>query len=160
MKKYQIMDQITGQVYEHTNNYGRALKALDYCIEEYGAEKHSFVIVELPEVENSEVDYQRIDCLINTMIDCMEKICELANLDHISLSYIITRLNEKGAFMSAWSGEKYGTTYIGNRINIFKRIHNQIKGETAEAEKRYISHDKVAVESVYNQIKEEKHEEN
>lgn len=130
MKKYEIMDQITGQVYEHTNNYGRALKALDYCINEYGAEKHSFVIVELPEVEDPEIDYELIDCLINEMIEDMEQIFRLVNINHISLTYTTgTETNNTGAFMSAWSGEKYGVTYIGNRANIFKRIYNQIKGE-------------------------------
>ena len=129
MKKYEIMDQFTGQVYEHTNNYGRALKALDYCINEYGAAEHSFVIVELPEVEDPEVDYELIDCLINEMIEDMEQIFRLVNLDHISLTYTTNpETNNTGAFMSAWSGEKYGVTYIGNRANIFKRIYNQIKG--------------------------------
>lgn len=133
MKKYEIMDQITGQVYEHTNNYGRALKALDYCTNEYGETEHSFVIVELPEVEDPEVDYELIDCLINEMIEDMEQIFRLVNLDHISLTYTTNpETNNTGAFMSAWSGEKYGVTYIGNRANIFKRIYNQIKGEKHE----------------------------
>lgn len=130
MKKYEVIDQITGQVYEHTNNYGRALKALDYCINEYGETEHSFIIVELPEVEDPELDYELIDCLINEMIEDMQQIFRLVNLDHISLTYTTNpETNNTGAFMSAWSGEKYGITYIGNRANIFKRIYNQIKGK-------------------------------
>ena len=129
MKKYEVIDQITGQVYEHTNNYGRALKALDYCNNEYGETEHSFVIVELPEVEDPELDYELIDCLINEMIEDMQQISRLVNLDYISLSYTTnSETNNTGALMSAWIGEKYGVTYIGNRANIFKRIYNQIKG--------------------------------
>lgn len=128
MKKYEIINQINGVVYGIYDDQEKAKKDYEAYLELTDDTNQSLVIVELPEVEDPELDYQRIDCLINEMLDCMEQICKLANLEHISLSYIITKLDGVGAFMSAWSGEKYGTTYIGDRTNIFSKIHKQIKG--------------------------------
>lgn len=130
MKKYEVIDQFTGRSYGIFEDRNEAKQVYYDCIEQNDLVNHNFIVVELPEVEDPEVDYELIDCLINEMIEDMEQILRLVNLDHISLTYTTNpETNNTGAFMSAWSGEKYGVTYIGNRANIFKRIYNQIKGE-------------------------------
>jgi len=132
MKKYEVMDRKTGHVFNYYDTYDEAERGIIYANICY--KDRSYMIVELPEVEEPEVDYELIDCLINEMIDNMEQIFKLTKIDHISLTYTTNpETNNTGAFMSAWSGEKYGVTYIGNRANIFKRIYNQIKaGEKNE----------------------------
>ena len=128
MKKYEVIDLETGNVFDYYDTYAQAYGGLMYA--NMKDKNAAYTIIELPEVEEPEVDYEVIDCLINEMIEDMEQIFRLVNLDHISLTYTTdTKTNNTGAFMSAWSGEKYGVTYIGNRANIFKRIYNQIKGE-------------------------------
>lgn len=129
MKKFELLHQETGHVFGYYDTYDEAQKALNYANDPRHLIDGTYIIVELPEVEDPEVDYELIDCLINEMIEDMQQIFRLVNLDHISLTYTTNpETNNTGAFMSAWSGEKYGVTYIGNRANIFKRIYNQIKG--------------------------------
>ena len=132
MKKYEVIDLETGNVFDYYDTYDEADRGVVYA--NIRNKNASYSIVELPEVEEPEVDYELIDCLINEMIEDMEQIFRLVNINHISLTYTTdTKTNNTGAFMSAWSGEKYGVTYIGNRANIFKRIYNQIKvGEKNE----------------------------
>lgn len=126
MKKYEVIDLETGNVFDYYDTYDEADRGMVYA--NIRNKNASYSIVELPEVEDPEVDYELIDCLINEMIEDMQQIFRLVNLDHISLTYTTNpETNNTGAFMSAWSGEKYGVTYIGNRANIFKRIYNQIK---------------------------------
>ena len=129
MKKYELINQITGTIYGIYDDREAAKHAYDTWLEFVGGDENYLIaIVELPEVEDPEVDYELIDCLINEMIEDMQQIFRLVNLDHISLTYTTNpETNNTGAFMSAWSGGKYGITYIGNRANIFKRIYNQIK---------------------------------
>ena len=129
MKKYEIINQVNGVIYGIYDDQEKAKKDYEAYLELTDDTNRSLVIVELPEVEEPEVDYELIDCLINEMIEDMEQIFRLVNINHISLTYTTDPdTNNTGAFMSAWSGEKYGVTYIGNRANIFKRIYNQIKG--------------------------------
>lgn len=131
MKKYEVIDLETGNVFDYYDTYDEADRGVVYA--NIRNKNASYSIVELPEVEEPEVDYELIDCLINEMIEDMQQIFRLVNLDHISLTYTTNpETNNTGAFMSAWSGEKYGVTYIGNRANIFKRIYNQIKGDAHE----------------------------
>lgn len=126
MKKYEVIDLESGNVFDYYDTYDEADRGVVYA--NIRNKNASYSIVELPEVEEPEVDYELIDCLINEMIEDMQQIFRLVNLDHISLAYTTNpETNNTGAFMSAWSGEKYGVTYIGNRANIFKRIYNQIK---------------------------------
>lgn len=133
MIRYEIINQITGRVYGYYEDREEANEYYEHCLKIFtDPELYSFTLVELPEVEEPELDYQYIDCLINEMIEDMAKICRLANLDYISLNYFITENKDTGASMSAWSGESHGIAVISdntNRTNIFERIHNQIKGE-------------------------------
>lgn len=132
MKKYEVFHPETGHVFGYYDTIEEAEKALKYA----NNPKHlplivgEYVIIELPEVEDPELDYEYIDYQINEMINCMERISKLANLDYISLSYFITENKDTGASMSAWTGDSHGIAVISehtNRTNIFKRIHNQIK---------------------------------
>ena len=132
MKKYEIINQINGVVYGIYDDQEKAKKDYEAYLELTDDTNQSLVIVELPKVEDPEVDYELIDCLINEMIEDMQQIFRLVNLDHISLTYSTDDNHNTGAFMSAWQGKKYGVTFIGNRANIFKRIYKQIKGDAHE----------------------------
>lgn len=134
MKKYELLHQGTGHVFGYYDTYDEAQKALNYANDPRHLLDGEYSIIELPEVEEPELDYQYINCLINEMIDSMEKISKLANLDYISLSYFITENKDTGACMSAWDGESHSIAIISdntNRTNIFERIYKQIKeGQT------------------------------
>lgn len=127
MKKYEIINQINGVVYGIYDDQEKAKKDYEAYLELTDDTKQSLVIVELPEVEEADIDLQKIDCILNSIIDNMEELSTLVDLDYISICRASNK-SDSGFFIYASNGNKSGTTYVGDRTDIFSSIYKQMKG--------------------------------
>ena len=131
MKRYEIINQATGRVYGIYDDRAAAKQAYEACLALFNEDKnHSFTLVELPEVEEADIDLQKIDCILNNIIDNMEELSKLVDLDYISICRA-TYNTDSGFFIYASNGDKAGSTYVGDRTDIFSSIYKQMKGSKA-----------------------------
>ena len=124
MKRYEVVDQETGHVYNYYNSIDEADRAVVYA--NIAHKDRSYTIVELPEVEETDIDLQKIDCILNNIIDNMEELSKLVDLDYISICRASNK-SDSGFFIYASNGSKSGTTYVGDRTDIFSSIYKQMK---------------------------------
>ena len=125
MKRYEVIDQETGHVYNYYNSYDEADRAVVYA--NIAHKDRSYTIVELPEVEEADIDLHKIDCILNNIIDNIEELSKLVDLDYISICRATYNTNS-GFFIYGSNGDKAGTTYVGDRTDIFSSIYKQMKG--------------------------------